>query len=176
MKKLISVFLLLFVSYLPAQTYQGNVLENSGFDCVTDDCKAKWEVYPSEYSSFDYEEEGATMYGSSRKYPSYWGSHGFKLWGRYNNEENENSVFQTFTDVPAGKRIIVHGMAMTYNEDRIRGENKAFLFIKTFDENWGSYNGSFSDSMDVNSPADVWTTLFAETRVPAGTKYVQIGI
>ena len=116
------------------------------------------------------------MYGSSRKYPSYWGSHGFKLWGRYNNEENENSVFQTFTDVPAGKRIIVHGMAMTYNEDRIRGENKAFLFIKTFDENWGSYNGSFSDSMDVNSPADVWTTLFAETRVPAGTKYVQIGI
>ena len=54
MKKLISVFLLLFVSYLPAQTYQGNVLENSGFDCVTDDCKAKWEVYPSEYSSFDY--------------------------------------------------------------------------------------------------------------------------
>ena len=176
MKKLISVFLLLFVSYLPAQTYQGNVLENSGFDCVTDDCKAKWEVYPSEYSSFDYEEEGATMYGSSRKYPSYWGSHGFKLWGRYNNEENENSVFQTFTDVPAGKRIIVHGMAMTYNEDRIRGENKAFLFIKTFDENWGSYQGSFSDSMDVNSPADVWTSLFAETRVPAGTKYVQIGI
>ena len=55
MKKLISVFLLLFVSYLPAQTYQGNVLENSGFDCVTDDCKAKWEVYPSEYSSFVYE-------------------------------------------------------------------------------------------------------------------------
>ena len=176
MKKSISIFLLLFVSYLPAQTYQGNVLENSGFDCVTDDCKAKWEVYPSEYSSFDYEEEGATMYGSSRKYPSYWGSHGFKLWGRYNNEENENSVFQTFTDVPAGKRIIVHGMAMTYNEDRIRGENKAFLFIKTYDENWGSYNGFFSDSMDVNSPADVWTTLFTSAQVPAGTKYVQIGI
>ena len=61
MKKSISIFLLLFVSYLPAQTYQGNVLENSGFDCVTDDCKAKWEVYPSEYSSFDYEEAGATM-------------------------------------------------------------------------------------------------------------------
>ena len=40
MKKSISIFLLLLVSYLPAQTYQGNVLENSGFDCVTDDCKA----------------------------------------------------------------------------------------------------------------------------------------
>ena len=47
-----------------------------------------------DYTSFDYEEEGATMYGSSRKYPSYWGSHGFKLWGKYNGQENENSVFK----------------------------------------------------------------------------------
>lgn len=176
MKKSILLFSFFLISTVSAQTYKGNVLKNSGFDCVTDECKAEWEVYPGDYTSFDYEEEGATMYGSSRKYPSYWGSHGFKLWGKYNGQENENSVFQTFTDVPAGKEIIVHGMAMTYNEDRIRGENKAFLFIKTFDENWGSYNGFFSDSMDVNSPADVWTTLYTSARVPAGTKYVQIGI
>ncbi len=176
MKKSLSLFLLLFVSYLPAQTYQGNVLENSGFDCVTDDCKAKWQVYPDGYSSFDYEEEGATMYGSSRKYPSYWGSHGFKLWGQYNGQENESSVFQTFEDVPEGKLIVINGMSMTYNEDRIRGANRAFLFIKTFDANWGSYAGSFSEDMDVDRPADKWIALNAEHRVPAGTKYVQIGI
>ena len=113
------------------------------------------------------------MYGSSRKYPSA----GVVMdlnFGVVQWTENESSVFQTLTDVPAGKKIILHGMAMTYNEDRIRGENKAFLFIKTFDENYGSYAGSFSDSMDVNSPADVWTTLVVEHEVPAGTKYVQI--
>lgn len=170
---LISLFCCLTVS---AQSYVGNVLVNAGFEDTSATGKANWEVYPSTYASFAYEEEGVTMYGSSRQYPSYWGSWGFKLWGQYNGSENESSVYQTFTDVPAGKLVIVSGLSMTYNEDRIRGENKAFLFIKTFDANWGSYAGSFSDSMDVNSPADIWTPLSVSHTIPAGTKYVQIGI
>ena len=46
--------------------------------------------------------------------------------------------FQTFNDVPAGKQVVVSGMAMTYNEDRIRGGNQAFLFIKFFDASWNA--------------------------------------
>ena len=170
---LISLFCCLTVS---AQSYVGNVLVNAGFEDTSATGKANWEVYPSTYASFAYEEEGVTMYGSSRQYPSYWGSWGFKLWGQYNGSENESSVYQTFTDVPAGKKIVVHGLSMTYNEDRIRGENRAFLFIKTFDENWGSYAGSYSEDMNVDSPADKWTLLEADHVVPTGTKYVQIGI
>ena len=124
---LISLFCCLTVS---AQSYVGNVLVNAGFEDTSATGKANWQVYPSTYASFAYEDEGVTMYGSSRQYPSYWGSWGFKLWGQYNGSENESSVYQTFTDVPAGKKIVVHGLSMTYNEDRIRGENRAFLFIK----------------------------------------------
>ena len=176
MKKLLIILIFTSLSVLSAQAYIGNVLKNQNFDCVTDSCKAVWQVYPDGYSSFDYEADQAQMYGSSRKYPSYWGSHGFKLWGQYNGQANESSVFQTFTDVPEGKLIVVSGLSMTYNEDRIRGANRAFLFIKTFDENWGSYAGAYSEDMDVDSPADKWIALNAEHRVPAGTKYVQIGI
>ena len=48
------------------------------------------------------------------------------------------------------------GMAMTYNEDRIRGGNQAFLFIKSFDASWNALQLSFSDSMDADAPADKW--------------------
>ena len=60
----------------------------------------------------------------------------------YINADNENSIYQTFNDVPAGKRVSFTGMAMTYNEDRIRGGNKEFLIIKTFDASWNALPAS----------------------------------
>ena len=96
------------------------------------------------------------MYASQRKYPSYWGSHGLKIWGHFNGSDNESSHFQTFDDVPVGKQVVVSGVTMTYNEDRITGGNQAFLFIKFFGDGYSYISGAFSDSLDVNSPADVW--------------------
>ena len=173
MKKLLLILFTISISY---SQYSGNVLMNAGFEDTSATGKGKWEVYPSEYSSFAYEHESTTMFGSNRKYPSYWGQWGFKMWGRYDGNDNENSIFQTFNDVPAGKHISFTGMAMTYNEDRIRGGNKAFLFIKSFDANWSALQTSFSDSIDAAAPADRWLTLMVEQKVPANAKYTQIGM
>ena len=179
MKKLLLIFFTISTSY---SQYSGNVLMNAGFEDTSATGKGKWEVYPSNYSSFAHEHESTTMFGSNRKYPSYWGEWGFKMWGAYpdtaddGTSDNENSIFQTFSDVPAGKRVSFTGMAMTYNEDRIRGGNKAFLFIKSFDASWNALQLSFSDSMDVDAPADKWLTLMVEQKVPANAKYTQIGM
>ena len=173
MKKLLLLF---FTTSFAYSQFSGNVLMNAGFEDTSAAGKGKWQVYPSEYSSFAYEQETATMFGSNRKYPSYWGKWGFKMWGRYINANNENSIYQTFNDVPAGKHVSFTGMAMTYNEDRIRGGNKAFLFIKSFDASWNALQLSFSDSMDADAPADKWLTLMVEQKVPANAKYTQIGM
>ena len=133
MKKLLSVFFLFTVS-LSAQKYVGNILKNSNFDCVTDSCQNVWERYRSTGGDANraFEKKGDIMYASQRKYPSYWGSHGLKIWGHFNGSNNESSHFQTFQDVPVGKQVTVSGVTMTYNEDRITGGNQAFLFIKFF--------------------------------------------
>jgi len=175
MKKLLISFLL-FTFSISAQTYVGNVLSNPGFEDTTAAGKAKWVVYPADYASFAYEEEGTTMFGSSRQFPSYWGNWGIKLWGRYNGAANENSFYQQFVDVPAGKVVTYTALSMTYNEDRIRGENQSFLFIKTFDANWNLIKISTSDSMSVNVPADRWLGFGVEQTIPTNTKYTQIGI
>ena len=177
MKKLLSVFFLFTVS-LSAQKYVGNILKNSNFDCVTDSCQNVWSRYRSTGGDANraFEKKDAIMFGSQRKYPSYWGSHGLKIWGHFNGSDNESSHFQTFDDVPAGKQVVVSGVTMTYNEDRITGGNQAFLFIKFFGDGYSYISGAFSDSIDVNSPADVWIPLSASATVPSGTKHTQVGI
>ena len=173
MKKLLLILFTISISY---SQYSGNVLMNAGFEDTSATGKGKWQVYPSNYSSFAHEHESTTMFGSNRKYPSYWGEWGFKMWGRYDGTDNENSIFQTFSDVPAGKHVSFTGMAMTYNEDRIRGGNKAFLFIKSFDASYNTLQLSFSDSIDADAPADRWLSLLVEQKVPANAKYTQIGM
>tara|TARA_B100001248_G_scaffold125881_1_gene94407 strand:- start:91 stop:2703 length:2613 start_codon:yes stop_codon:yes gene_type:complete len=177
MKKLLSVFFLFTIS-LSAQSYVGNILKNSNFDCVTDSCQNVWERYRSTGGDANraFEKKGDIMYASQRKYPSYWGSHGLKIWGHFNGSNNESSHFQTFQDVPVGKQVTVSGVTMTYNEDRITGGNQAFLFIKFFGDGYSFISGAFSDSLDKDSPADKWIPLHANATVPSGTKYTQVGI
>ena len=177
MKKLLSVFFLFTVS-LSAQSYVGNILKNSNFDCVTDSCQNVWQRYRSTGGDANraFEKKGDIMYASQRKYPSYWGSHGLKIWGHFNGSNNESSHYQTFENVPAGKQVTVSGVTMTYNEDRITGGNQAFLFIKFFGDGYSYISGAFSDSLDKDSPADKWIPLHANATVPSGAKYTQVGI
>ncbi len=157
-----------------AFAYEGNVLSNAGFEDTTATGKANWLASPSTYGSFAYEEAGATMYGSSKSYPSYWGRWGLKLWGQYNGSPNESFVYQSFTSGLSGKLVTLSGTSFTYSDDRIRGSNQAFLFIRSF--SGGTATSVYSDSMDVNSAADVWHALSVESRLGSSVDSVWVGI
>ncbi len=166
-------FYLPFLLLSTIWAFEGNVLQNAGFEDTTAAGKAVWLTSPSNYGSYAYEEKGAIMFGSSRQYPSYWGDWGLKLWGQYNGSENESFVYQSFTGV-AGKWVTLSGVSMTYNEDRIRGANQAFLFITSYAG--GAATSVYSDSMNIDTEADKWIPLEVAYHLPTDADSVHIGI
>ncbi len=170
----ISLFFLPALMLSTALAYEGNVLENAGFEDTTAAGKAKWLTSPATYGSFAYEEAGATMFGSSKSYPSYWGNWGLKLWGQYSGAANESFVYQSYSTGVSGKLVTLSGTSFTYSDDRIRGSNQAFLFIRSF--SGGAATNVYSDSMDVNSAADNWHALKVESRLGSSVDSVWVGI
>ena len=165
---------------LPYQGEDVEIVRNGGFE----DGLNYWSIWTGS-NNWAIDPDGAPIYQSDSTLNVYEGEYALKLWGQYNDEEeNWTDVGQLHQNIMPGALISASAMMMSHQDDWIgsgpnsnhAGTNEVVMYISFWDHDGNWISNEVSNPFDGTfSPSD-WHRMEVEAVVPQGAHSIWTGV